>query len=69
MDDSANKTPPFTISEETQEKTRAVIQDAFGTLTEHIQKIADDFSGFDKRREEMRRRMANGAKRTSGRIV
>jgi histone H3/H4 len=69
MDENANKTPPLTIPEEVQERARAAIQEAFGTFTEHIQQIADDFAEFDKRREATRRRMANGARRVDKRIV
>lgn len=59
----------LTISEETLEKARAVIEEAFGSLPEHIKRIMDDSVEFDKQRQEMNRRMQSGARRTRGRIV
>lgn len=64
MDKSDEKTKPFSISQEAQDEAQAAVRKAFGTLTEHIQHIAEDFAEFDKRRQEMRGRMANGARRT-----
>lgn len=71
MDETApnNQDNPFSISKEAQEEAQTAIRDVFGTLTKHIKQIADDFAEFDKNRDAMRRRMANGARRTNGRIV
>jgi len=71
MDEAApnNQDNPFSISKEAQEEAQTAIRDVFGTLTKHIKQIADDFAEFDKNRDAMRRRMANGARRTNGRIV
>ncbi len=64
-----NQNNPFSISKEAQEEAQTAIRDVFGTLTKHIKQIGEDFAEFDKNRGEMRRRMANGARRTNGRIV
>jgi hypothetical protein len=69
MDETSDKTNPFGISKEAQEEAQAAVREAFGTLSEHIQRIAEDFAEFDKRRQETRRRMANGARRSTRRIV
>lgn len=71
MDDTSKKTPenPFSISKEAQEEANAAIREVFGSLSQHVRRIAEDFAEFDKTRQEMRRRMANGARRTNGRIV
>lgn len=69
MDETTKKANPFSISEEAQEEARTAIREAFDTLTKHIKQIGEDFVEFDKSRQEMRRRMANGARRTNGRIV
>jgi len=59
----------LTISEETREKARAVIEEAFRSLPEHIKRIVDDSVEFDKQRQDMNRRMQSGARRTRGRII
>jgi len=59
----------LTIPTEMREKARAVIEEAFGSLPEHIKRIVDDSVEFDKQRREMNRRMQSGARRTRGRIV
>jgi len=71
MDEKAqeNQNDPFSISKETQEEAQTAIRDVFGNLTKHVKQIAEDFAEFDKNRQQMRRRMANGARRTNGRIV
>ena len=71
MDDTTrtDQENPFSISKEAQEEAQSAIREVFGSLTKHIKQIADDFAEFDKSRQEMRRRMANGARRTNGRIV
>jgi hypothetical protein len=72
MEKSDDKTKPFSISQEAQDEAKDAVSKAFGSLTEHIQRIAEDFAEFDRQRQEMRRRMANGARRTgstSRRIV
>lgn len=71
MDEKApeNQNNPVSISKEAQEEAQAAIRNVFGSLTKHIRQITDDFAEFDKNRVAMRRRMANGARRTNGRIV
>ncbi len=69
MDQNEEKMPTFDISEEAQEKARAAVEGAFGELTRHVRRIGEDVAEFNKRRQEMRGRMENGARRTSGRIV
>jgi hypothetical protein len=71
MDETTPKTEdkPFSISKEAKEEAQSAIREVFGSLTEHIKQIGKDFAEFDKNREAMRRRMANGARRTNGRIV
>ena len=71
MDEKAPQTEnnPFSISKEAQEEAQTAIREVFGNLTKHLKQIAEDFAEFDKTRQDMRRRMANGARRTNGRIV
>lgn len=64
-----NQANPFSISEEAREETSSAIREVFGNLTKQIKQIAEDFAEFDKARLETRRRTANGARRTNGRIV
>ena len=64
-----NQDNPFSISKEAQEEAQTAIREVFGNLTKHVKQIAEDFAEFDKTRQDMRRRMANGARRTNGRIV
>jgi hypothetical protein len=71
MDEPSTKTQenPFSISKEAQEEAESAIREVFGALTQHIKRMSDDFAEFNKTRQDMRRRMANGARRTNGRIV
>jgi DNA-dependent RNA polymerase auxiliary subunit epsilon len=69
MKETTDDQQTISISEEAQQKVRTAVEKAFGSLAEHVQKIADDFAAFDKRREEMRGRMQNGIRRTKGRVV
>lgn len=69
MEETTPKNIPFTISKEVLEETNSAIREAFGTLTKHVKQLAEDFGEFSKTREDMRRRMANGARRTDGQIV
>lgn len=59
----------FSISKEAQEEAKSVVESAFRDLTEHVRQITEDIREFNKNRVEMRRRMQNGARRTSGRII
>ncbi|MGI9106183.1 MAG: hypothetical protein ACR2G4_08045 [Pyrinomonadaceae bacterium] len=69
MSEGDKQNQALIISEETREKARAVIEEAFGSLPEHIKRIVDDSVEFDKQRRDMNRRMQSGARRTRGRIV
>jgi hypothetical protein len=70
MAQNEEKVPTFDISEEAQEKGKAAVESAFGELTRHdVRRIGSDLAEFNKHRQEMRRRMENGARRTSRRIV
>jgi hypothetical protein len=69
MDQDKENVPTLDISEEAQEKAKAAVEGAFGELTRHVRRIGDDLAEFNKSRQEMRRRMENGGRRTSGRIV
>ena len=60
---------PFSIPEETQERAREMIQSAFRSLEEHMKSVTEEVAEFTKRHQETRRRMQNGARKTSGRIV
>jgi prefoldin subunit 5 len=60
---------PFSIPEETQERAKEIVQNAFHSLEEHMKSITEEIADFTKRHQEARRRMQNGARRTSGRIV
>ncbi len=57
------------ISEEAQERVKKAVEDAFRGLSEHTRQITEEMAAFDRRRQEMRGRMKNGVRRTSGRIV
>ena len=69
MAQNEEKVPTFDISEEAQEKAKAAVEGAFGELTRHVRRIGSNLAEFNKHRQEMRRRMENGARRTSGRVV
>lgn len=69
MKETIDTPKPISISEEAQAKVRTAVEKTFGSLANHVQKIADDFAAFDKRRAEMQGRMQNGIRRTKGRVV
>lgn len=60
---------PFSIPEETQERAKEMVKNAFRSLEEHMKSITEEVADFTRRHQETQRRMRNGARRTSGRIV
>ncbi len=69
MDKPTDKQNPFDISEEAQNKAKEVMESAVRDFSAHLRQITEDLAEFNKSRQEMRGRMKNGARRTSGRIV
>lgn len=69
MTEQRDKLNPLAISEESQEKAKAIIESAFRDLGQHLSQVADDLAEFNRKRLEATRRMQNGARRTTGRIV
>jgi hypothetical protein len=66
MPENKGKTDQFSISKEAQEEANSAIREVFDSVTKHVKQISADFVEFDKVRQDMRRRMANGARRTNG---
>jgi len=69
MAKKAEKDVPFSIPEETQERVKEMVQGAIHNFQEHMTSLTEEVADFTKRHIETRRRMQNGARRTSGRIV
>jgi len=69
MTKKSQKEIPFSIPEETQERAKKMVEDAFRNLEEYMKSVTDEVADFTRRHQETRRRMQNGARRTSGRIV
>lgn len=69
MNKNREKENPFELSDETQKNAKELIADAFRLFADHTKNLADELTEFNKGREETRRRMRDGARRTSGRIV
>jgi hypothetical protein len=57
------------IPREMQEQAKNLIKDAFRVVGERSRQLADELSDFDKKYQENERRIRNGARRTSGRII
>lgn len=59
----------YNVLPDTNSRTRQLISKAFGRMTNHSRQMADDIAEFRRQREEVRKRINNGARKTSGRIV
>ncbi|MEK6320256.1 MAG: hypothetical protein AABN33_01095 [Acidobacteriota bacterium] len=64
-----NRDKTIEISEETRQEAKKLIEGAFRLFAEHAQNINDELVEFNKKREKARRRIQDGARRTSGTIV
>lgn len=69
MAENEEKKNPLEISEEEQREAKQAVESAFRDLSTHVRQITEEVSEFNRQRAEMRRRMQNGARRTSRRIV
>jgi hypothetical protein len=65
----AKKPSVLDIPETLQEDAKNLIKNAFQLFSQHTKDMSDELNEFNRRREETRRRIHDGAKRTSGRIV
>lgn len=69
MEKNREKENSFELSDETQKDAKELIADAFRLFADHTKNLTDELTEFNKGRKEMRRRMRDGARRTSGRII
>jgi hypothetical protein len=69
MKKSKNSEKKDDTTESLQEDAKALIAGVFQLFAKHAEDMADDLREFNKKREETRRRIQSGGKRTSGRIV
>jgi len=64
------KTPePLEIPEEVREQAKNLISQAFSLIGQQIERLGKDLKDFNNKRAEIRRKIDEGARRTSGRIV
>ncbi len=68
-DTVVSKLPSFGISKEAQEGAKQIIEKGIRSFADHSQQLADEIADFDKKREDIRREIKRGARRTSGRII
>lgn len=63
--------PPSVIDvpEEVQEDAKEMVRGAFRLFADHTQRMADEMAEFNTKRQNVREKIQNGARRTSGRIV
>jgi hypothetical protein len=57
------------IPEEVSERAKSLISQAFSLIGQQIERLGKDLEDFNNKRAEIRRKMHDGARRTSGRIV
>lgn len=59
----------ISISKEAREQTDQMVADAFRQMNQHSLRMAKDIAEYRRKREEVKKRIDNGARRTSGHIV
>jgi hypothetical protein len=57
------------IPEEVRERAKNLVSQAFALITQQIDQLGKDLEDFNNKRSEIRRKINDGARRTSGRIV
>jgi hypothetical protein len=57
------------IPEEVCERAKKLISQAFSLIGQQIEQLGKDLEDFNNKRAEIRRKINDGARRTSGRIV
>jgi hypothetical protein len=68
-DTDENKRPPFEISEDNRKAAAEMLSSGARALSEHVKNVTAELASVNRRFEESNRRIKNGARRTSGRIV
>lgn len=63
------KNPPFEISEETHKAATEMLNSGARAISERVKEIASELATVNRMYAESNRRIKNGARRTSGRIV
>ena len=66
---TTDNTRSFGVSKEMQEGAKEIIEKGFRAFVDHSQNLADELAEYDTMREEVRREISRGARRTSGRII
>jgi len=69
MTKKAEKEVPFSIPAETRERAKEFVENAVRDFSEQMKTLKEEVADFTKRHQETRRRVQNGARKTSGRIV
>lgn len=64
-----NKNPPFEISEETRKAAAEMLNNGARAISEQVKTITAELADVNRKYAESNRRIRNGARRTSGRIV
>jgi hypothetical protein len=57
------------IPEDVSERAKNLISHAFSLIGQQIERLGKDLEDFNSKRAEIRRKINDGARRTSGRIV
>lgn len=57
------------ISQKTREQVDQMVADAFCQMNQHSLQLAKDIAEFRRKQDEIRKRINNGARQTSGHIV
>ena len=57
------------IPEDVSERAKNLISQAFSLIGQQIEQLEKDLEDFNNKRAEIRRKINDGARRTSGRIV
>lgn len=69
MEETIENEATVKLPKEAQTEAKEIINNAFRLFKNHAKQLADEVAEFNQRRRETRERIANGANRTSGRIV
>ena len=69
MKDEKKNEKVISLSEETSEENKLLVENTFRLFADQIKQITEDVAEFNEKRQLVRERIKRGARRRSGHIV
>lgn len=69
MEDEKKNEKVISLSEETSEENKLLVENTFRLFADQIKQITEDVAEFNEKRQLVRERIKRGARRRSGHIV